>query len=396
MKIAFLLRVWPVYGGGETVTVVLANELVKHDVDVDIIYFHDTPKGVPLPKLDNRIKSIRIEGVKLNEYSKDLFVDKNDSAFADEKLENIVKLEDIDILHNQWWPIEYYKNTRKNTGVKVVTVLHMQPDLKREFNFKGLKKYLFNIIEPLYRILEEKKNLYRSDRYYKGSDKYVFLSKTFMDYYREKRNLPNSDNKTAFIYDPTTYNEYSDDEELKEQTKEVLMVGRLVEDHKKVYRLLQSWDIAQQKGLNGWHLTIVGDGPDKENYENYVAEKGINNVIFVGFQNPLDYYRRASIFVMTSAYEGFGMTLGEAQQNGCVPIVMDTFAACHVIIQNGENGILVNDDDIVGFADAIISLSTNSNKRIQLKKRGLLTCRNFHVSKIAEQWISLYKNLLKI
>lgn len=393
MKTAFLLRVWPVYGGGETVTVALANELVKHDVDVDIIYFHNTPDGVPLPNIDKRIRPIRIEGVRLNEYSKDLFVDKKDAAFADHKLEVIVKSEAIDILHNQWWPIEYYKNTRKNAGVKVVTVLHMQPDLKREFNFNGWKKYVFKIFEPLYRALEERKNLYRSDRYYEGSDKYVFLAKAFMDYYRRKRHL-GEDDKTTYIYNPSTYSDYSDEEELKERTKEVLMVGRLVEDHKKVYRLLQSWNITQKKDLKGWHLTIVGDGPDKVNYEIFVKDNNILNVHFEGFQAPLEYYKRASIFVMTSAYEGFSMTLVEAQQNGCVPIVMDTFAACHVIIQDGENGLLIKDNDIEGFSDAIIDLITDKNKRIRLKKRGLETCRQFNVSRIVEQWINLYKDLL--
>lgn len=394
MKIAFLLRIWPVYGGGETVTVVLANELVKRGVEVEVIYFHDTPQGIALPDIDSRIKAIRIPDIKLNEYSKDLFVNKDDARNADNTLEEIVRRDKIDILHNQWWPIEYYQNTRRNTHVKVVTVLHMQPDLRREFDFKGIKGKVFKMIEPVYRKFEEEKNLYRSDRYYKGSDKYVFLADPFMDYYRKKRHLPNDDAKTGFIYNPSTFRSYSDEEQLKEDTKEMLMVGRLVEDHKKVLRLIRSWQLAEKKGLQGWHLTIVGDGPDKNRYEEFVKGEGITDVFFEGFQAPLEYYKRAAIFGMTSAYEGFCMTLVEAMQNGCVPIVMDTFAACHVIIRNDYNGLLVPDDDIQAFSNAIIELATNQEKRIRLKKNGLISCRDFSVEKIAGQWIELYNKLM--
>ena len=42
MNVIFLHRVWPVYGGGETVTICLANEMVKRGFNVHIAYFKDS------------------------------------------------------------------------------------------------------------------------------------------------------------------------------------------------------------------------------------------------------------------------------------------------------------------------------------------------------------------
>jgi glycosyltransferase involved in cell wall biosynthesis len=64
---------------------------------------------------------------------------------------------------------------------------------------------------------------------------------------------------------------------------------------------------------------------------------GLKRVNFEGYRNPQPFYKRASIFVMTSANEGFPMTLIEAQQNGCVPVVMNSFSALREIIQNNIN-----------------------------------------------------------
>lgn len=44
MNILFLLRLWPVYGGGETVTICLANEMVKRGWNVGVAYFKESMK----------------------------------------------------------------------------------------------------------------------------------------------------------------------------------------------------------------------------------------------------------------------------------------------------------------------------------------------------------------
>ena len=187
------------------------------------------------------------------------FIKKHEARYINEKLVGLIQCEHVDILHNQWWPVEFFKEAKIRTGIKVVTVLHMQVDIRKAVHFTGVTKLLFNLVEPFYRYVEKQKE---SDtvqiNIINNSDKYIFLAKDFMDYYRKERGLSMDDGKIDYIYNPSTFNTYSDEEQLKEKMKEVLFVGRLVESHKQIFRLLQAWKLVLDKGVRGWRLTIVG------------------------------------------------------------------------------------------------------------------------------------------
>ena len=139
MRIIFLHRVWPVYGGGETVTICLANEMVKRGIDVHVAYFKDSDKSKELPFIDTRIKAHRIDGVKFNEYSGDFFINKQDIKTASDGLLSLIKEYQIDIAHNQWWPVEFLQGIKDKSNAKIVKTLHMDVDIKKAFDFSGVK-----------------------------------------------------------------------------------------------------------------------------------------------------------------------------------------------------------------------------------------------------------------
>ena len=66
--------------------------------------------------------------------------------------------------------------------------------------------------------------------------------------------------------------------------------------------------------------------------------------------------------MMTSAFEGFGMTLVEAQQYGVVPLAMDTYGSLHDIITDGQNGEIIADNDLDEYARRLRVLMENSEK----------------------------------
>lgn len=68
MNIVFLLRLWPIYGGGETVTICLANEMAKRGHAVTVFYFKDSETN-ELPYIDPSIKAVRIPDVRCDEYT---------------------------------------------------------------------------------------------------------------------------------------------------------------------------------------------------------------------------------------------------------------------------------------------------------------------------------------
>jgi glycosyltransferase involved in cell wall biosynthesis len=174
-----------------------------------------------------------------------------------------------------------------------------------------------------------------------------------------------------------------------------LFVGR-IDENKRLPYIIDAWNILQNKmECADWNLVIVGDGIDFIKIREYAVALGCERIYFKGYQNPLEYYKRASIFVMASANEGFPMVLIEAQQNGCVPIVMDSFPTLHDIVKNNENGLIVKNDDIPGFIDAVFSLVSNDARRKILAQNCMETCKRFSMDNIIKQWETLFRDVVK-
>lgn len=391
-RIAFLHRIWSVYGGGETVTKCLANELVKRGHEIYVIYTKESVQKDA--ELDGRIHQVLLSNIPFDENSSEFFVKSNLISSVATLVKRIVVQNKIDILINQWWPVEFVDKVRKETGVKVIKCLHMDPDTHKVFNFSGLKEKLWSMVKPLYRFVEKEKHLYSLDKYFTHSDLLVFLAPSFLQFYRnERKSRKEIVRKTDFVFNPLVYQVKEPIQwELKEKT--VLYVGRLLEKHKQVSRILRAWKYIETKDeLKDWKLQIVGDGPSRPLYEQVVKELELARVFLEGYQNPLPYYKKASLFVMTSAYEGFPMTLVESLQNGVVPIAMDAYSSLHDIITNGENGMIVPDGDIKAFSKALSILMTDDDKREKMAEAGMNSCKQYQVSQIVDKWEKIFNCL---
>lgn len=90
-------------------------------------------------------------------------------------------------------------------------------------------------------------------------------------------------------------------------------------------------------------LFIMGRGKNKRNLEKLSSDLGVTKDIeFFGFvKNPFPYLSRASLFVHSSRYEGFGMALLEALALGVPVVATDCPFGPRDILQNGLYGALV-------------------------------------------------------
>lgn len=109
MNIIFLLRLWPVYGGGETVTICLANEMVKRGWNVSIAYFKDNVRE-KLPFIDQKVEAIKIDGIDCDEFH----CSTSDNSNVATRLTDIVNEKSIDVVIDQWWPVEFIKDLKQN------------------------------------------------------------------------------------------------------------------------------------------------------------------------------------------------------------------------------------------------------------------------------------------
>lgn len=379
MKIVYLMRFWPVFGGGETVTRTLANEMCKRGHEVHIIYLWDRTNNTK-PLVDTRIQEHKLSGIsnvrdgaiKITEYRK-----------LQKELTNVFTMISPDIVVDQWLPTKQVSRALKGLNSRLIKCHH--GSVKHSPVIRTLKQKIF------YGLLGEKGDWIRVypefKKDYVYSDAWVLLSEGSKK--EAEILLPWADkSRLHVITNPLPYHVSSDEIDLDCKQKNIVFVGRVIR-LKRVDYILKAWSLIENS-FPDWRLLIVGDGDYLDYEKKYAKELRLKNVSFEGFQDSKPYLIKASILTMASAQEGFGMVLVEAQQCGCVPVVFNSFPTVTDIIQDNENGLLVKDEDIEGFAKAISNLINNSDERKRLAMNAMRDSEKFSVQNICNQWESLF------
>jgi len=148
-------------------------------------------------------------------------------------------------------------------------------------------------------------------------------------------------NKVIVIYNPLTtlhtYNLYAPG------SRRFLYVGRLDNEQKRVDRLLKALSNFRDEGFK---LTIIGNGKDREKLVSLSNELGIADKIeWAGWQSdPWEYIKNtggAEALILTSDYEGFPAVIVEAMANGIPCISTDCPVGPSDIIQDELNGVII-------------------------------------------------------
>jgi glycosyltransferase involved in cell wall biosynthesis len=256
-----------------------------------------------------------------------------------------------------------------------------------------LKKYLLNI--PKYKLgYYDWQMIKHYKKAYDNSDAYGVL---FDGYGEQIANRLNIDYKTSHIYtlqNPIPEIEY--DGTINHKEKRIIYVGRLTYWDKRLDRLLAVWEKLHLR-FPEWKLCFVGDGQEENNLQKTVADKNLQNVEFLGWQNnPTQFYHTSEIMCMTSATEGCPMALLEAQQAGCATMAFDCCAGIREILSpNWENGVFVPDGDIDSYAEALAKLISDDEARHKIQTCCVNSAKRFSVENSVKQYDNLIKNLCR-
>ena len=134
--------------------------------------------------------------------------------------------------------------------------------------------------------------------------------------------------------------------------------GRLVES--KGYDMaVEAAKLLRDKGID-FQWFFIGEGSERKNLEDMISEYALTkNVILVGAtDNPYVYMKNADIYVQTSRFEGYCLTLGEARILN-TPVISTKFDVVYNQLVDGENGLIV-DMKPKAIAEAIERLSKDS------------------------------------
>lgn len=171
----------------------------------------------------------------------------------------------------------------------------------------------------------------------------------------------------------------------------ILSVGRM--DEGKQFNKLIFTFFKLLPTLKNWKLVIVGSGPRYSSLVGLVSRlKLTEHVVFPGQCNNIgDWYARASIYVMSSKYEGFPNSLVEALAYGCPSISYDCDTGPRDIINNYQNGILVSPvGDIPALTFAVKTLIEDFELREKFSQNAINIRKNLSIEFVAKLWEKLF------
>ena len=387
MNILFLMKYYSL-GGVEMVTNVLASRFLDNGCRVSIVSFIE-PSNEILCRKDSRIIYYLLSGF-------------NTSKKNIDQLRNILIEEKIDIVINQWGlpyvPIYVLKKASKGLSLKIFSVHHNSPKTNGrlkdiEIAMSETNNKFCALILCMKKVLTYYVTSYSMWYVYQKSDKYILLSdsyiREFLSFTRVKKAT-----KLVVITNPITIPYIEEYEKiLSYKRKEIIYVGRIDYNQKRVYRVIEVWKLLEKK-YPDWTLIIIGDGEEKSKLEEQSFQLGLKRIVFEGFKNPLEYYKYASLLILTSEYEGFPLVIPEGMAWGVVPCVYGSYSAVYDIVKDDVNGIIIepqkDEFDAENMAERM-SLLMCDNVRLKLMAKAAKQMSNqYSLDVVSDSWYKLF------
>jgi len=355
MKIGFLIRNLENGGGTERVTSVLASRLAEDGYDTSIISCRD---GLSCKyRLSDKIKLISLNG----ERESNFFVRKLKTY---SNLKKVVSQQNLDIL----------------VVVDVGLFLYC----------KGLPASCKYIAWEHFNYYINKGILRRIARNYAvhNADCLVVLGKNdYNNYVTHYKNIQ----RIEYIYNASEM-DFSSNADI--DSHKMIAVGRL--DYQKGFdMLIDAWGRIE-KEIPDWSMEIYGEGSDKEELQSKIDNLHLQHIKLMGYsKNIKEKMLESSVFVLSSRYEGFVLVLIEALALALPIVSFDCKEGPAELIQNGENGFLIEPDNVEKLADGMQKLALDRDKRLLFASNARKGLDRFELDSVVEKWEKLFDTLVK-
>lgn len=172
-------------------------------------------------------------------------------------------------------------------------------------------------------------------------------------------------------------------------TKVVLAAGRLTRA-KGFDILLDAWALVRER-YPQWRLVIVGEGEERPALERRRDRLGLGEFVSMpGIVSPMsEAYLGASLFCLSSRYEGFGLVLLEAMAYGLPIVSTDCQAGPRELLEAGMTATLVETGSAEALARGLATLMGDARLRARYGARGRERAKEFTMDHVIPAWRSL-------
>lgn len=210
------------------------------------------------------------------------------------------------------------------------------------------------------------------------------------------------ENKLYVVYNGIDIQEYKKEEVVLPIPNDVFvvgMVGRICKQKAPDIFIRMAYEV--QKKISNVYFVIVGDvieeaQEEKRKIEDLAKGLGVKLLITGWVENPLAYMSRFDVGCLLSRWEGFGLTIPEYMITG-IPIVASSVDAIPYLINDGEEGLLVEKDDWSSAADKVIELLNDTEKREKIVKNAEKTVRKrFDAKRVSKECENIFETLVNV
>ena len=172
--------------------------------------------------------------------------------------------------------------------------------------------------------------------------------------------------------------------------KRVIAVGRY--HYQKGFDLLLSaWKLVEQQ-CPEWELAVYGQG-ERQPYQELLHKLELDTErchLYGPTPDIQQEYLKSSLFVFSSRYEGFGMVLVEAMACGLPVVSFACPCGPKDIIADGEDGYLVEKENVEQLADRLIQMMNDETLRLYMADKAIVNSARFKIEHIAPVWQRLF------
>ena len=174
----------------------------------------------------------------------------------------------------------------------------------------------------------------------------------------------------------------------------IISMGRLVYPKGFQY-LLQAFNLLHAK-YPGWRVFVYGDGQDRDLLQKEINILSLQDffILKVPVQQVESVMMDASLFVLPSLYDGFGLVLTEAMVCGVPCVAFDCECGPSEIIRDGEDGLLVETRNVQVLANAMERLMQDMHFRKTMGGKAKQNVMRFHVHSIMMKWNVFFSNII--
>ncbi|MFC7794859.1 stealth conserved region 3 domain-containing protein [Streptomyces cinereoruber] len=179
------------------------------------------------------------------------------------------------------------------------------------------------------------------------------------------------------------------------ETRSVVIAGRLVGE-KQIDHAVTAWATVARHHPS-WQLRIFGDGPLSGALRRQIDSLGLHDCVQLNGNSPYlaEEWAKASIALLTSRNEAFGLVLAEAQAAGVPVVSYDSPNGPREVIVDGRTGMLVPTGDVDTLASCLIRLIEDAPLRHRMGAAAVEAAARFAPEAVTARWEALFEELLR-